>query len=178
MHNILCDEQHGFRNHRSCESQLIYTVHDFASCLNDGGKCDVLFLDFKKPFDKSRLFYKLLHYGIRGSLLSWIGGFLTNQSQRVVLDNKESHSTNVLSDVPQGTILAPLLFLLYMNDLPDHVCNKIKLYADDVLLYSVVHSEVDCIHLQEDLNLLYQWSVIWHMDFNPVKCEFLWITNK
>ena len=162
-HNILCDEQHGFRNHRSCESQLINTVHDFVSCLNDGGQCDVLFLDFKKAFDKvphSRLFYKLHHYGIRGSLLLWIKGFLTNRTQRVVLDNKERHSTKVLSGVLQGTVLAPLLFLLYVNDLPECVYNKIKLYADDVLLYSVICSKADCIRLQEDLNLLNQWSVL------------------
>ena len=65
-----------------------------------------------------------------------------------------------------------------MNDLSDCVYNKIKLYADDVLLYSVIHSTADCICLQEDLNLLHQWSVLWLMDFNPVKCEFIQITNK
>ena len=83
-HNILCEEQHGFRNHKSCESQLINTVHDFVSCLNDGGQCDALFLDFKKAFDKvphSCLFYKLNHYGTRGPLLLWIKEFLCNQSQ-------------------------------------------------------------------------------------------------
>ena len=76
--NILCEEQHGFYNHRSCESQLINTVHDFVSCLNDGGQCDVIFVDFKKVFNKvphSRLFYKLNHYGIRGPLLLWIKEF-------------------------------------------------------------------------------------------------------
>jgi len=78
----------------------------------------------------------------------------------------------------QSTILAPLLFLPYVNNLPDCVYNKIKLYADDVLLYSVIRSKADCIHLQEDLNLLYQWSVLWLMDFNPIKCEFLRITSK
>ena len=180
-HNILCEEQHGFRNHKSCESQLINTVHDFVSCLNDGGQCDALFLDFKKAFDKvphSCLFYKLNHYGTRGPLLLWIKEFLCNQSQRVVLGNKESFSTDVLSGLPQGTVLAPLLFLLYVNDLPHHVYNKIKLYADDVLLYSPIYSVADCAHLQEDLNLLYQWSVTWLMDFNPLKCEFLRVTNK
>ena len=83
-HNVLCEEQHGFHDHRSCESQLINSVHDFVSYFNDGGQCDVLFLDFKKVFDKvpqSHLFYKLHHYGIRGPLLLWIKGFLTNQSQ-------------------------------------------------------------------------------------------------
>ena len=68
-------------------------------------------------------------------------------------------------------MLAPLLFLLYVNDLPDCVYNKIKLYADDVLLYSAIYSVADCASLQEDLNLLYQWYVTWLMNFNPLKCE-------
>ena len=75
-------------------------------------------------------------------------------------------------------MLAHLLFLLYVNDLPDCVYNKMKLYVDDVLLYSAIYSAADCAHLQEDLNLLYQWSATWLMDFNPLKCEFLQITNK
>ena len=135
-HHVLCDEQHGFRHRRCCESQLISTIDDFASCLNKGGQCDVLFLDFSKAFDRvphSRLLYKLNHYGIRGPLLKWLESFLTNCSQHVILNNRSSHETNVISGVPQGTVLVPLLFLLYINDLPQCDCNRIKLYADDVL---------------------------------------------
>ena len=82
--------------------------------------------------------------------------------------------------VPQGTVLAPLLFLIYINDLPTCVRNKVRLYADDVLLYSYVYSKDDCISLQqlEDVNALEQWSHKWQMPFNPKKCEFLHITNK
>ena len=85
----------------------------------------------------------------------------------------KSHATPVLSGVPQGTVLAPLLFLMYINDLPTCVCNKVRLYADDVLLYSYVYSKDDCISLQQDLNALEQWSHKWQMPFNPKKCEFL-----
>jgi len=147
-HHVLCDEQHGFHHRRSCESQLISTIDDFASCLNDGGQCDVLFFDFSKAFDRvphSRLHYKLNHYGIRGPLLKWLESFLTNCSQHVILNNHSSHETSVLSGVPQGTILGPLLFLLYINDLPQCVRKRIKLYADDFLLYSVIHSEPNCV---------------------------------
>ena len=157
------------------------TTDDFASCLNEGGPCDVLFLNFSKAFDRvphSRLLYKLNHYGIRGPLLKWLESFLTNRSQHVILNNRTSHETSVLSGIPQGTVLAPLLFLLYVNDLPQCIRNKIKLYADDVLLYSVTHSEADCVRLQEDLKLLHQWSILWQMEFNPSKCEFLQMTNK
>ena len=179
--NILCDEQHGFRNKRSCETQLITTVNDFAKCLNQKGQCDVLLLDFSKAFDKvphSRLYYKLQHYGIDGPVLLWVKSFLSCRSQYVVLEGKISISTKVLSGVPQGTVLAPLLFLLYINDLPACVNNKVKLYADDVLLYSFIKSESDCMALQEDLDKLTEWADMWLMDFNPKKCEHLRITNK
>ena len=158
----LRDEQHGFRRHRSCETQLISTVHDLAQCLNQRGQCDVLLLDFCKAFDKvphCRLFNKLQLYGIQGSLLNWIKKFLTDHSQQVILDNKQSISCNVLSGVPQGTVLAPLLFLIYINDLPLHVSNKVRLYADDVILYSYIYSMDDCCKLQKDLDSLTMYVV-------------------
>ena len=179
--NILCDEQHGFCHKRSCETQLIPMVNDFAKCLNQKWQCDVLLLDFSKAFDKvphSRLYLKLQHYGIDGSILLWIKSFLTCRSQYVVLEGKNSYSKQVLSGVPQGTVLAPLLFLLYINDLPACVNNKVKLYADDVLLYSYIHSESNCIALQQDLDKLTEWAHTWLMEFNIKKCEHLRITNK
>ena len=99
----------------------------------------MLLLDFCKVFDKvphSRLFHRQF-YGIKGPLLFWIKNFLSDRSQ-VVLDNKQSDSCNVLSGVPQGTVLAPLLFLIYINDLPLHVLSKVRLYADDVILYTQI----------------------------------------
>ena len=102
------EQQHGLRQYRSCVTQLIITTHDFAQCLNEKGQCDVLLLDFCKAFDKvphSRLFYKLYHYGISGTLLIWIKNFLSNWSQRIILDDKQSSSSDVLSGVPQGTVL-------------------------------------------------------------------------
>jgi len=83
-----------------------------------------------------------------------------------VIEGKDSHPTQVLSGVPQGTVLAPLLFLLYINDLPACVNNKVKLYADDVLLYSYIYSESDCIALLDDLNKLREWAHTWLMEFN------------
>ena len=90
IHKVLCEEQHGFRPNRSCETQFISTVNDFAECLNQGGQCGVLLLDFSKAFDKvphTRLCNKLHHYGIHGALLSWLQAFLHNRSQYVVVDN-------------------------------------------------------------------------------------------
>ena len=95
-----------------------------------------------------------------------------------MLEGKNNLSTKVLSGVPQGSVLAPLLLLLYINDLPAYVNNKVKLYVDDVLLYSFIESESDCISLQEDLDKLTECADMWLMDFKSKKCEHLRITNK
>jgi len=110
-YNIPCYEQYGFHSQRSCESQLINAAHNFVSCLNDGGQCDVLFLDFRKAFDKAphlQLFYKLHQYGIRGSLLLWIKGFPTNQVILIWTTKKA-----ILQRFYQVFCRALLLFLLY-----------------------------------------------------------------
>ena len=180
-HNILCDEQHGFRHARSCETQLLLTINDFAVNLNNKGQTDVILLDFSKAFDKvshQHLYHKLNHYDIRGSLLEWLKHFLSNRQQQVIVNGEQSDPADVTSGVPQGTVLAPLLFLCYINDLPDNIISSVRLYADDVILYRPIHSEEDCHHLQQDLLILEEWATKWEMSFNIQKCEFLRITNK
>ena len=181
QHDILCTNQHGFRSGYSCETQLLSTIDDLALCLNAGKCADVILLDFKKAFDKvphQRLFQKLYYYGIRGSTLTWIKDFLCNRTQRVVLDGCMSSSTTVSSGVPQGTVLAPLLFLCFINDLPQGISASVKLYADDVLLYKIIESTNDSESLQCDLNLLSDWANKWQMEFNPSKCEHLQVSLK
>ena len=180
-YNILSDQQHGFRSRRSCETQLVETINDFATTLNESGQIDAIFLDISKAFDTvpiNRLCTKLNHYGIRGSTLSWIENFLTNRTQQVVVNGEYSQLSSVTSGVPQGSVLGPLLFICYINDIVHNISSKIRLYADDTLLYRSIHSEQDVIALQNDLNTLSEWAKHWQMTFNPTKTEFLRITNK
>ena len=135
-YDILCPEQHGFRRRRSCETQLISTVHDLVTALNNAEQVDAILLDLSKAFDKVphiRLCHKLSFYGIAGHTLKWIENFLSGRSQQVILNGECTESCPVLSGVPQGSVLGPLLFLCYINDLPAQVKSSIKLYADDAL---------------------------------------------
>jgi hypothetical protein len=178
---ILNDAQHGFRKRRSCESQLILTINDLAKGLDAGSQIDAILLDFSKAFDKvphRRLMAKLHHYGIRGTTHAWIQDFLKDRTQQVVLEGEVSAVAPVTSGVPQGTVLGPLLFLVYINDLPDCVTATTRLFADDSLVYRTIKTPDDCRKLQEDLDRLQEWENKWQMSFNPDKCEVLTITNK
>ena len=180
-HNVLHDSQHGFRRKRSCETQLLKTVHDLAKTLNNKGQTDSVLLDFSKAFDKvchRKLLFKLKHYGVNNSLHSWISDFLLNRTQRVVLRGVESTAANVKSGVPQGTVLGPLLFLIYINDMANAVTSDISLFADDALLYRNITNWEEASKLQCDLDSLVQWEQQWSMEFHPQKCKVLRITNK
>ncbi|KAI8496818.1 scavenger receptor [Branchiostoma belcheri] len=180
-YSILTDYQHGFRAKRSTETQLILTVHDIAGALNSKRQVDLAILDFTKAFDKvphGRLISKLEYYGIQGPTLNWLKAFLTNREQTVVVEGKASAPVKVASGVPQGTVLGPLLFLLYINDLPDQLDSNVRLFADDCLLYVELSTQTDSQLLQKDLNTLEEWQSKWLMQFNPEKCYIMHITNK
>ena len=179
-YNILYDLQHGFRERRSCETQLIQLVDDLARTLVAGQQSDLILLDFSKAFDKvshSKLLYKLHEHGIRGCTLDWIRSFLIGRTQVVVLEGEKSDEVPVTSGVPQGSVLGPLLFLLYINNLPDHVKSQVRLFADDTAVYLTINNLNDCNTLQQDLNTLEQWEIKWEMRFNPSKCQVLNITR-
>ena len=141
---ILSEVQHGFREKRSCESHLLITTKDFASALNDGKQIDSILLDFSKAFDKVnhyKLCQKLQHYGIRGKCLRWIEAFLYGRTQQVIVDGSFSDKAPVVSRVPQGTVLGPLLFLIYINDMPPCIKSSIRLFADDAYLYRIIDNQ-------------------------------------
>ena len=140
---------------RSCVTQLHSVHHDLGSSLDAGDEVDVIYLDFSKAFDfvpHGRLLHKLSLLGIQGSLHAWFTDYLSSRSQRVVIDGVFSPWVPVTSGVPQGSILGPLLFLLYINNLPNVTCPStwIALFADDAKFYLVVRNAEDCSSLQHD----------------------------
>ena len=179
-YSVLTDRQHGFRSKHSTESQLIITTHDLAQSLNKKLQVDMIILDFSKAFDTvphNRLLNKLDRYGIRNKTHTWISNFLKYRKQRVVIGGEHSTWTQVMSGVPQGTLLGPLLFLTYINDLPNNINSSIRLFADDCVLYREIKNEIDSQELQKDLNSLMKWECDWQMNFNPKKCFVMRLTH-
>ena len=141
----------------------------------------MILLDFAKAFDKvphRRLSTKLTYYGVRGDTLSWINNFLQGRQQQVVIEGVTSSSSSVTSGVPQGTVLGPVLFLLFINDIATDISSSIRLFADDCVLYRAITSVQDHLTLQEDLTKLTNWSDTWQMQFNVDKCAIMNITTK
>ena len=179
--NIIADCQHAFRKRRSCESQLILTTHDLLQNLDNKHTIDVGVLDFSKAFDvmpHNRLLLKLEYYGIRNKTRDWIASFLTNRFQRVVVNGNPSDWKPVLSGVPQGTVLGPHLFLMFINDIHENIASTTRLFADDCLIYNTIKSSADEQQLQEDLNKMVVWAQTWGMRFNPSKCKTMRITRR
>lgn len=173
--------QHGFIKGRSCTTQLLHIYHTIGSTLDNGGQTDIVFLDFSKAFDcvpHDLLLHKLkLNYGIENPLLSWLSSYLSLRNQRVLIEGEKSPFIPVTSGVPQGSILGPLLFLLYINDMPFVASCPTALFADDSKCFKQITCIEDCQTLQNDLNNFYNWSQIWKMSFNASKCKVLSITR-
>ena len=163
QHKILTDLQHGFRSGRSCETQLITTFQDIAEMYDKkGSQIDIAVLDFSKAFDTvphDGLLSKLKHYGIDKHIWQWISNFLKKRKQCVVVDGVSSGLVDVDSGVPQGTVLGPILFLLHINDLPSIVSSKVRLFADDCLIYRQILVLV-LVYTQEGS----LWSIILRCD--------------
>ena len=178
--NLLSNCQHGFRPRRSCETQLLEVLEDWSQLIETKSPVDAVYLDFSKAFDSvphERLMMKLAGYGVRDKLLRWIKNFLSNRFQRVVVGSSFSDWAPVVSGVPQGSVLGPILFLVYINDLPDSVKSTIKIFADDTKIYSRANHGQSAHNLQLDIDHMLRWSELWQMPFNAGKCSILHIGN-
>ena len=175
LEHRISKHQHGFVKGKSCLSNLLETFDDILDILDEGAPVDLLYFDFSKAFDTVphfRLLSKLEGFGVKGKVLNVIKDFLTDRTMRVCVEGQWSEVKHVLSGVPQGSVLGPLLFILYVNDLPDLVKNKIKLFADDLKLIgnAANHSSV-----AKDIEELEVWESIWLLQFNPAKCKVVHI---
>ena len=154
--------------------------YDLSSSLDKGIQTDMLVLDFSKAFDRvphQRLLRKLEHFGVRGTVHSWIVSFLSGRTQSVVVEGSSSNRVPVVSGVPQGSVLGPMLLLLFINDLPDKIASNSRLFADDCIVYRQIQGISDYEALQEDLNMLAEWETKWGMALHPQKCSVLGVTR-
>ena len=171
--NLYTNCQHGFRQGKSCVSQLLEVFNDFTKFSDNNDPFDVIYLDFAKAFDTvphERLLAKMRAYGIDGNLLRWTKSFLSNRTQQVRVKNEFSNISKVTSGIPQGSILGPILFTIFINDLPESVSSICKIFADDTKIYDY------CYHknkIQEDLYELQNWNDKWQLYFNNDKCKCL-----
>jgi hypothetical protein len=178
---LINSQQHGFVPGKACVTNLLETFDYLTKNLGIRKAVDLVFLDFAKAFDKvshHRLLYKLEAYGIVGNVLSWIKAFLSNRIQRVVLGEHMSNWARVTSGVPQGSVLGPTLFIIFVNDLPEILKNKCKLYADDCKIMATVDTQDEIASLQSDIDAVVKWSDEWLMQLNAEKCKIMHLGKK
>ena len=175
---IVTHYQHGFVPKKSCFTNLLKTLEAWTDEVDSGYDVDVIYLDYSKAFDSVphfRLIEKLKGYGIGGSLLSWLKSFLLGRFQRVVLNGSVSQWTGVTGGVPQGSVLGPLLFVLYINDIAETIQSELGVFADDTNIFSIIRSICDVTKLQRDLINMQEWNGIWLLNLNLEKCKVMHI---
>ena len=176
-------EQYGFIKGRSSALQLLNLLDTWTNCLEEGAQIDVIYTDLEKAFDKvphKRLLSKLQSYGVSQELIKWIEGFLLFRRQQVPVNSEYSCFKPVLSGIPQGSILGPLLFVIYINDLPSAVKNLVNcfLFADDAKLSKHIQTLSDRDELQNAFHMLTLWSKQWLLKLNFSKCSILSVKRR
>ena len=180
---LISKQQHGFIRKRGTCTNILESLHDWCLNLQSRFTTDIIYFDFKKAFDSvshPKLLVKLQAYGITGNLFTWLTEFLHGRSQTVKLGVTRSHPVHVLSGVPQGSVLGPTLFLLYINDICDIFDGlnvTCKLYADDIKLYSSYNVNVPQYDLMIAISRLHNWSVTWQLQIAIDKCFVCTVSN-
>jgi len=173
-HNLIYGTQHGFRKGYSCTTNLLVFLESVTASIDAKHNVDTIYLDLAKAFDKvphHRLMSKLKAHGIDGLVGNWIKAWLSDRWQRVCLDGSYSSWRRVWSGVPQGSVLGPILFLIFINDIDNTIHSSVLKFADDTKVYGIVDNQSDGQQLQDDLNALGDWAIKWQMKFNVDKCK-------
>ena len=179
QNKLFSERQYGFISGRSTSLQLLTVLEEWTKALDMGYTVDCIYMDYKKAFDTvphRRLLGKLNSYGFTEQLLGWMTSFLTGRVQKASINNNHSKWKQVESGITQGSVLGPILFVIYINDLPDIVSSKALLFADDTKIYRVITREDDHKELHKELNLLSDWSETWLLKFHQDKCKHMKIT--
>ena len=180
--NLLSSLQSGFIPGDSTVNQLTFLYNKFCQALDSGKEDRAVFCDISKAFDRvwhAGLLLKLKTAGVAGSVLTWFKSYLSDRRQRVVLPGVNSNWTFIRAGVPQGSILGPLLFLLYINDIVSEIGSNIRIFADDTSLFIVVDNPVTAAgQLNIDFQKISQWATTWLVSFNPTKTEAMLFSRK
>ena len=181
-HKLFTSKQYGFLSGRSTALQLLKTLDMWTEALDKGESVEVIYLDFQKAFDQvphKRLLNKLSYYGIKNPVHGWIKDFLQGRNQFVAVGKHTSDKKEVLSGIPQGSVLGPLLFVIYVNDIPGMLQTQSLLFADDTKLFNCgKDAQSITTGIEADLETLEHWSTRWLLKFNPSKCKKMVITRQ
>ena len=177
---LIKSSQHGFMANRSCTTNLLEFLETVTKSYDEGDPMDVIYLDFSKAFDKvphRRLLHKMEALGISGDLLRWVDSWLKDRKQRTVLNGSCSVWADVLSGVPQGSVLGPLLFVIFINDLDEctTTISTMMKFADDTKLGNKATNSDNCVLMQQCIDKLIAWANMWCMEFNVKKCKVMHI---
>ena len=182
QNSLLSVHQSGFRPNDSTINQLSYVYHEFCKALDMKKDVHIVFCDISKAFDKvwhQGLLYKLNELGVKGKLLKWFEDYLSDRKQRVIIRGESSSWGDIMAGVPQGSVLGPLLFLVYINDLEKNVNCNLKMFADDTCIYVTTDNpSLSSAHLNENLANVKRWADQWLVNFNPGKTKSMVITNR
>ena len=180
--SLLSSAQHGFRSRLSTQTNLLECLNSWVRAKNSASQTDVLYIDIAKAFDSvdhKKLLHKLKAYGIEGKLLKILESFLRLRKQFVEINGVRSEMVDITSGVPQGSVLGPILFLLYINDMPDCLeTSEVSIFADDSKIFLKANDIFDCAKLQIDINKILSWTKTWSLDIAVEKCNILRVGNQ
>ena len=181
MNALFSDKQYGFIGGRSTALQLLRVFDEWTEAIDQGDDIDIIYMDYRKTFDTvphMRLMEKVKGYGFTENIVAWIEDFLTERKQKVIINGEVSKEKTIKSGIPQGSVLGPLLFLIFVNDLPELTTSLVYLFADDNKVSKAIKNYKDKHILQKDLDIIYNWSKIWQLQIHPDKLAHMHIGDE